>query len=613
MRPVLVLAVLVLGALVPASAFAADAAPRRNVVIFVADGLRSGIVNDQTAPELAAVRREGVDFANSHSLYPTVTTPNASAIATGHGLGDTGNFSNNLYLGEALGFPVNSLVTPVEEDASIRLMNQRYGGNYLNEISFLAAARAAGYQTAVVGKLGPAAVQDVTALSTDSGIIIDDNSGWPSNGYPDGAPLPDAVKAAIKAAGLAPATPDRGLNSDPGAYNMPGVQVANVVQQDWLTAVATNALLPMFKANGKPFVIVVWSRDPDGTQHNEGDSLGKLEPGINGPTSMAAIRNASADLGRLRAALHDLGLEDNTDVFVTADHGFSTISRQSQTSGAARLKFRDTMKGFLPPGFLAIDLAKALKLPLNDANGLPVALADGFHPKHSSAALGADPAHPQVVISVNGGTDMLYLPANGSSGVDRAANARKIVDFLTTQDYASAIFVADALGPIPGALPTSAIGLKGSAVTPAPDLVVSFKSWGGSCAIPDTCGIEVADNDLQQGQGIHGAFSRADTHNFMAAIGPDFRRGFKDDAPISNADIAPTLAHIIGLDMPAKGSLTGRVITEALTAGADTPSTAHVETSAPAANGFVTMLKVQEAGGKRYFDAAGSPGRALGF
>ena len=615
MRRILVLAALALTALSPVAALASDPAapPPRNIVIFVADGLRSQIVSDATAPELAAVRRDGVDFANSHSLYPTVTTPNASAIATGHGLGDTGDFSNQLYLVAAMGFPVSSLVTPVEDDAAIRLMNQRYGGNYLNEISFLAAARAAGYQTAVVGKLGPAAVQDVTALSAGAGLLIDDNSGWHSNGYPDGAPLPDAVKAAIKAAGLAAAAPDRGLNSDPGAYNMPGVHVANTEQQDWFAAVTTRALLPMFKDGGKPFVIVFWSRDPDGTQHNEGDSLGALEPGINGPTSMAGIRNASADLGRIRAALHDLGLEDNTDVFVTADHGFSTISRQSRTSGAVKLSFRDTAPGFLPPGFLAIDLAKALNLPLSDANGLPVAVADGFHPKRSSAVLGADPAKPEVVIASNGGSDLIYLPANNASGGDRAANARRIVEALTAQDYTAAIFVADALGPVPGALPTSAIGLQGSALTPAPDVVVSFRSWASACAVPDTCGIEVADNDLQQGQGIHGAFSRADTHNFMAAIGPDFRRGFKDPAPISNADIAPTLAHAIGLAMPAKGTLTGRVITEALTDGAPVDATAHVESSAPAANGFVTMLKVQEAAGKRYFDAAGSPGKTLGF
>ncbi len=56
-------------------------------------------------------------------------------------------------------------------------------------------------------------------------------------------------------------------------------------------------LLPRFKESGKPFVLVFWSRDPDGTQHNQGDSLGKVTPGINGPTSLAAIRNVDANLG----------------------------------------------------------------------------------------------------------------------------------------------------------------------------------------------------------------------------------------------------------------------------------------------------------------------------
>ena len=37
------------------------------------------------------------------------------------------------------------------------------------------------------------------------------------------------------------------------------------------------------------------------------------------------------------------------------------------------------------------------------------------------------------------------------------------------------------------------------------------------------CAVEIADTGLQQGQGMHGSFSRADTMNFMAAIGPDFK------------------------------------------------------------------------------------------
>ena len=74
----------------------------RNVIIFVADGLRHGSVNPEDAPTLYELRRQGIDFSNSHAVFPTFTTPNASAIATGHYLGDTGDFSNTLYPG----FPI---------------------------------------------------------------------------------------------------------------------------------------------------------------------------------------------------------------------------------------------------------------------------------------------------------------------------------------------------------------------------------------------------------------------------------------------------------------------------------------------------------------------------
>jgi predicted AlkP superfamily pyrophosphatase or phosphodiesterase len=79
-----------------------DAQARHNVILFVADGLRAGSVTAENAPAMARLKQEGVDFANSHSLYPTVTTANASAIAAGHHLGDTGGFGNTLYFG----FPV---------------------------------------------------------------------------------------------------------------------------------------------------------------------------------------------------------------------------------------------------------------------------------------------------------------------------------------------------------------------------------------------------------------------------------------------------------------------------------------------------------------------------
>ena len=91
-----------------------------------------------------------------------------------------------------------------------------------------------------------------------------------------------------------------------------------------------------------------------------------MTPGINGPTSLAAISNADDNLAQLRKALDELGLAATTDIIVSADHGFSTISKESKTSPAAKSTYPDTPKGFLPLGFLAIDLAKALELPLFD-------------------------------------------------------------------------------------------------------------------------------------------------------------------------------------------------------------------------------------------------------
>jgi len=584
----------------------APASPRHSVILFVADGLRSQIVTPETAPAMAAVRAEGVDFQNSHSIYPTVTTANASTMATGHYLGDTGDFGNNIYTGPKLSPLTTSGVTPgLEDNADITFINGSFGGNYLNEESLLAAARRQGYQTASIGKKGPTSVHDVTGRD-GAGIVIDDDSGWPP---PDSLPFAPGIQAAIRAAGLAPIPPDRGLNASLGAYNMAGVKVANVEQQDWFVRVATEVLLPRFKADGRPFAMVYWSRDPDGTQHNQGDSLNALKPGVNGPTSMAGIRNASANLQRLRDALKAQGLDQTTDIVVTADHGFATVSKQSQTSPSAKLSYRDVVPGFLPPGFLAADLALWLKAPVWAPNRLPVALDDGFHPSQLGAIVGPDPENPLIVVASNGGSDLLYFP-----GPDPKAMAAKVAAFLMGQDYTAAVFVSDALGPVPGALPMSAVNLIGSARTPTPSMVVAFRTEGGDCAKPETCEVLVSDTNLQQGQGSHGSLSRGETHNFMAAVGPDFKAGFVDPSPVSNADLPWTIAKAIGVDFPSIGKLKGRVIAEALKGGpASVPSEAKVVKSDPGPGGFTTVLDYQQVGEQKYFDAAGMPGRVYGL
>src|SRR5882757_11255903 len=137
----LLLAAALLGVLiVPASAQQPPATPKRNVVLFIADGLRPGTVNDKTAPAMTALMQRGVRFSNSHSLFPTFTTANASAMATGHYLGDTGDFSNNIYVGFAVKGARNSPVAPLENDAVLGEVNQHFGGDYLNEDTILKLA-----------------------------------------------------------------------------------------------------------------------------------------------------------------------------------------------------------------------------------------------------------------------------------------------------------------------------------------------------------------------------------------------------------------------------------------------------------------------------------------
>ena len=152
-----------------------------NLILFVPDGLRPGSVNPATTPAFARVRDQGVRFDNSHSVFPTLTMVNSAAMGLGHFPGDTGNYGNTIYAG----FPVasaNDSVTPmIENDAILGELNAHFGGNYMNEESLLAAARAAGFLTASVGKVGPAAVYDVTERSGAQTIVIDDLTGRPGD------------------------------------------------------------------------------------------------------------------------------------------------------------------------------------------------------------------------------------------------------------------------------------------------------------------------------------------------------------------------------------------------------------------------------------------------
>jgi arylsulfatase A-like enzyme len=603
----------------------ADARPRtRNVVLFVADGLRPSSLNPTDAPTLVRLQEEGVFFANSHSLYPTVTTANASALATGHQLGDTGNFANTLYDGSQV---INSGTPFIEDDEILAELDAQTGGNYLGEETLLAVARAHGFSTAAVGKVGPTLIQDVSqgdrSIKLPATIFLDDRTGTSK-----GVPLDPAIATTLTAT-LGSATPPsrnskppaRDDNGYSGSSQTPGTRVANVRQQQFLADAVTKVILPELKKRGKPFLLVFWSRDPDATQHNQGDSLGDLATGINGPTSRSAVHNADDTLGRILAAVQgDPALAATTDVVLTSDHGFSTISRRdvdaeghASQSPSTKRRAPDVRPGDLPPGFVAIDVAAHLGLKLCDPDRVAIGLdgQSGYapigpeeHPSLGNGLIGPsctvkNPHGGKVVVAANGGTDLIYVPDGD------AARIADVATFLLGQDYVDALFVDGPPNAVPGALSLRDINLAGSARLPAPSIVVALKTFSRDPRDPIRTEVDVSDTTLQQGQGGHGSFGRADVTNTMIAFGPDFKRGFVDRSPASNADLPLTLAHILGLTLPSRGKLRGRLLAEAIAGGPPAVSaTCGEAVSAPSKDGLRTALHFQTAAGVRYLDAA---------
>jgi hypothetical protein len=622
---------------------------KNNVIIFVADGLRRGSINAEEMPTFLKLRTTGVDFRNSHSVFPTFTTANASAIATGHGLGDTGDYSNTIYPGAWLSKPdptaTTGSITPfLENDQILANMNSLFAGNYLGERTLLSIAREKGFNVASVGKLGPTAIQQNEAVAwnqlgqidTNGAIIIDDTTGGPG-----GLPLPSDILEALQKANLPQDSPLRSNGyPDASIWNSgfagdavtPGATAANLVQQQWFTDVTTKVLLPTFAADKKPFVLLFWSRDPDGTQHNEGDSLQRLDPGINGDTSKRGLQNADRCLKQLLDWLDaHPAVKARTDIVVTSDHGFATISRReiagdgAQTSEPSAAldyelsgKEKPEPKGTLPTGFLAVDLGIREHLRVFDPAiratvgssayaELVVGGERSQHPSTGSALLGetvkrVDGSDARIIVAANGGSDLLYVPDKSLDVV------RRTIDILTQLDYVGGIFVDDAFCPAandcPGALPMSAVGLVGSSHVPRPAIAVTFTVFH---KVPGDLqsAVQISDTTLQEGQGMHGGFGRDQTFNNMAAIGPDFKSGFVDEMPMGNIDIVPTLAKILGIEMPSVGSLKGRVLQEALTSEGDS-KTGGMKTlvSAPTDSGTRTLLEYQETSGVRYYDRA---------
>ena len=559
--------------------------PRR-VIIFVWDGLRADDITPENMPNYFALARSGVVFSDHHAVYPTFTMMNSASIATGTYPGSHGFYGNVVYAPNAKGKNAKGVAIDfsapafIEDFGVVEGVRDSYQGKLTLVPTMLQVAQAKGLITAAVGKFGAAFIQDYHR----GGIILDEDAAIPLSFAKElqnaGYALPRNTVNAYSAGALVLA----GNNGDPTApipiQRLNDRETANPLDRTgalsrrgftYLTDAFVNYILP----TKKPDLTIFWSKEPDATNHAYG-------PGTY--NSIDATKMNDEILGRVVDKIRQLGWEQTTDIIITQDHNHSTVS-----GDVAHFPFRGvadgrvgshdpygySVSGFVRTaalltldGLKAYDGAGCRNIPtlsgiLFDGTHLHPAKNDADGTFCGKAQMFTSPRYvvPKpvpagaIVVAANAGSDYLFVP-DGDVNTVKAA-----VLSLQSRLQFGAIFVSDKYGDIPGTLRMGLVNTDSPARGRGPDIIVSF-SFDENVAVAGRPGISYASSVNRRGD--HGSFSRTDTHISLMAHGPDFKSGLYDTLPTANVDIAPTVARILGLNMP---NAQGRVLEEALKDG----------------------------------------------
>ncbi len=574
MRQITRLAALLLTAL-------ATQASAHRVIVFVWDGMRPDAISEDDTPHLAALAKGGTFFADNHATYPTFTMINASSFATGSFPGTIGFYGNRFWVPgargpDAKGAP-SDFAAPVytEDYAVLRDLDAHYGHDLLDAPTLLERARKAGLKTAVVGKSGPAFLQDIH----EGGTILDENVALPLSFATRlgkaGFRLPANTVHAYDADRFQ-LEPDNGDPTEPlplvtlkdgaSADASDGAGAPPTPSNAYLMDAYLGYILPV----EKPDISFVWLRNPDTTEHLYG---------VGSPNFHLALRAQDDLLGKLQAKLQALGMADDTDLIVVSDHAHSNVSGPLD-----RFPLRTIAEGRVGrvDGEWGYSVSGAVRLA-DDMTRAGFTAYDGFGclyaPVMSGIRADGTPLHPTrfdddgrlcgkpgpyttpsykvptqlptgaFVIAPNGGSEYLYQPDHDKARVLAA------VRFLQSRAMFGAIFVDARYGRLPGTLPLATVHLANKR---SPDIIVSY-DFDADAVVQGFRGTEYSS--MSNERGMHGSFSPIDVHNTLIASGPDFREGLRSVLPSGNVDLAPTLAAVLKIDL---GKPDGRVLREAL-------------------------------------------------
>jgi hypothetical protein len=266
-------------ALLAFAASAVAAEPPTSLVIVI-DGLRPEYVTPAIMPRLHALGESGVVAEAHHAVFPTVTRVNSSSLATGTTPQGHGLMHNTIFLPEASPNAIDTGEAP-----ALRQAETATGGRILTAVSLGDWLQQAGRRV----------------LATGSGTT---GATWLLNHKPG----PGALVLSSRDFIVPEAMRDRAaaVLGPPPALAYP-----NRAANRW----AVDAYLELGLKEFRPDVTLLWFTDPDGTAHRNG---------VGSPLTLEALRAVDADVGRLLDTLAQRGRLERTNIFVTADHGFST-------------------------------------------------------------------------------------------------------------------------------------------------------------------------------------------------------------------------------------------------------------------------------------------------
>lgn len=69
-------------------------------IVLIMDGLRPEAITPEVMPNLYQLKKNGVNFTNSHAAVPTITHVNSASFASGCFSGTHGIMNNSIYLKE---------------------------------------------------------------------------------------------------------------------------------------------------------------------------------------------------------------------------------------------------------------------------------------------------------------------------------------------------------------------------------------------------------------------------------------------------------------------------------------------------------------------------------